>query len=68
MSDLFNDDAAAREARLLRAVTLEGQPLGRVADIVCGDGRVVRDLFDYEVGLTASIEIGPKTVEQSASL
>lgn len=64
MTDLLDDDTAAREASLLSRVTLEGKTLGRVADVVCGDGRVVRDLFDDEVGLPTAVLIGPKTVEQ----
>ena len=64
MTDLLDDDTAAREASLLSRVTLEGKTLGRVADVVCGDGRVVRDLLDDEVGLPTAVLIGPKTVEQ----
>ena len=55
-----------REGRLLRAVALEDEPLGRVRDVVRGDGRVVRDLLDDEVGLSAAVDVGPVAVEQSA--
>ena len=64
VSDLLHDDAAAREARLLRRVSLEGEALRGVGDVVCRDGRVVRDLLDDKVGLPTTVLIGPETVEQ----
>ena len=64
MADLLDDDAAAREAGLLRGVALESKTLGRVADVIRGDGWVVRDLLDDKVGLATTVLIGPETVEQ----
>ena len=64
MTDLLDDDTAAREASLLSRVTLEGKTLGRVADVVCGDGRVVRDLLDDEIRLAAAVYVGPVAIEE----
>ena len=52
------------EGRLLRVVALEDESLGGVRDVVCGDGRVVRDLLDDEVGAPAPVLVGPVAVEQ----
>lgn len=65
MSNLLHDDAAAREAGLLRAMALESQTLGRVADVVRGNRWMVGDLLNYEVRLTAAFHVRPVTVEQS---
>ena len=64
VSDLLHDDTAAREARLLRRVSLEREALRGVGDVVCRDGRVVRDLLDNEVRLAAAVYVGPVTIEE----
>lgn len=65
--DLLDDDGPAGEGRLLGVVALQGEPLGRVGDEVGGDGGVVRDLLDDEVGLTAVVLVGPVAVEEPMS-
>ena len=64
VSDLLHDDAAARETRLLRRVSLEREALRGVGDVVCRDGRVMRDLLDNEVRLTAAVYVGPVAIEE----
>ena len=64
MSDLLHDDAAAREARLLRRVSLEGEALRGVGNVVCRDGRVVRDLLNNKVRLAAAVYVGPVAIKE----
>ena len=64
VSYLLHDDAAAREARLLRRVSLEREALRGVGDIVRRDGRVVRDLLDNEIRLAAAVYVGPVAIEE----
>ena len=64
VSDLLHDDAAAREARLLRRVSLEREALRGVGDIVCRDRRVVRDLLNNEIRLAAAVYVGPMAIEE----
>ena len=63
MADLLDDDRAAAEAGLLGVVADETEPLGLVLDDVGGNGRVVRDLLDEQVGLAAAVLVGPVSVE-----
>ena len=65
MSDLLHDDRPPAETRLLGAVSLEFESFARVGYVVRGDGRVVRDLFDHEVGPAPSVFVGPVPVEES---
>ena len=65
MSDLLHDDRPPAETRLLGTVSLEFESFARVRDVVRGDGRVVRDLFDDEVGTASSVFVGPVSVEES---
>ena len=52
------------ETCLLRIVADEFDSLGLVLDAVGGYRRVVRDLFDENVGFSASIEVRPVAVEE----
>ena len=45
-------------------MALEDEPLGRVRDVVRGDGRVVRDLLDDEVGAAPAGDVGPGAIKQ----
>lgn len=65
MANLLHDDATAGKAGLLRAVALQGKTFRRVRDVVGSDWRVVRDLLDHQVCLSAAIVVGPGTVEES---
>lgn len=64
MSNLLDNNTASAETRLLRIVALEMDTLGRVGDVVRCDWRVVRDLFDDEVGLAAVVVGRPVAVEE----
>lgn len=63
MSDLFNDDRARGERRLLCIVPDETELLTAVLDDVGCDRWVVGDLFDEKRGLTTSILVGPRAIE-----
>lgn len=65
VANLLHDDATAGEASLLRTVALQDKTLRRVRDVVGGDGRVVRDLLDHQVCLSATIVVRPEAIEES---
>jgi len=64
MSDLFNDDRAGGERRLLCIVTSQGETFGLVLDHVGGDGWVVRDLFDHKRRTSPIIQVRPVSVKK----
>ena len=51
------------EARLLRTVTLEGDPFRPILDVICSDRRMMRDLLYYEICLSSPVDVWPIAVE-----
>jgi len=63
MTNLLYDDGARAERGFLRVMAYEFETLLLVLDHVCGDGRVMRYLFDEELSQSATITVRPASIE-----
>lgn len=63
----MKENGRTAKASFLCTVSLQFEALSWVADVVCCNWRVVRDLFDYEICLATTIYIWPITEEQSTA-